>query len=79
MLNGSAVAPAKVTRELPEPYWVDRDDEEAILFYEFPSHEIQIEQTLDGISQNIIVTNRPLMARDEQRIAYGVDKPWPPN
>jgi len=63
---------------LGAPYWIDRDDEEQILFFEFGSHEIQIEQTLDGRNKRMILTTLPLMANEEQRQAYGVDKPWPP-
>ena len=60
------------------PYWKDEDDKEAILFYEWPNLEWQIELAPDGSMNRIIVTRNPLMANRDQRNAYGVDKPWPP-
>ena len=78
-LNGSAIKSAELLSGLGEPYWRDRDSEEIVSFYEYPTHEIQIEQTLKGECQRIIATKHALMARPDQRKAYGVDKPWPPN
>jgi len=60
------------------PFWRDQDDDEILLFYEFPSREWQVEFALDGTLNVILVTGKPLMAEEEQRKAYGVDKPWPP-
>lgn len=61
-----------------EPYWIDRDEYEFIFFFEFPNHEIHVEQSLAGVNQRILVTRQPLMADAEQRKANGVDKAWPP-
>jgi len=60
------------------PFWKDQDDEEIILFYEFPNREWQVEFALDRTFNRIIVTSKPLMADERQRNAYGVNKPWPP-
>jgi hypothetical protein len=60
------------------PYWRDEDDEEAILFYEWPRLEWQVECALAGNVNRIIITRSPLMADSDQRKAYGVDRPWPP-
>ncbi|QDT15252.1 hypothetical protein [Alienimonas californiensis] len=76
-VNRSPVVPANLAERLGEPYWEDRDEEESILFYEFPGYEIQLERTLSGVPQRIVVTNQPLMADADQRASYGVDKPWP--
>ena len=78
-INESAVDSGTLIEELGDCYWLDRDENELIYFYEFPTHEIQIEQLPMGSVQRIIVTNDPLMADVEQRKSYGVDKPWPPN
>jgi hypothetical protein len=59
-------------------YWIDTDEDEAIVFYEFPEHEMQIECHLDGRLERVIMTRDPLMSSVEQRAAYGVTKPWPP-
>ena len=61
-----------------ECYWRDADDDEPILFYEFPDLEWQVEFEPDGVIKGVNVTNRPLLANDEQRDRYGVTKPSPP-
>ena len=65
-------------RKFGPPFWKDADDEETILFYEFPNREWQVEFALDGTLNRIVVTSKPLMADERQREAYGVNKPWPP-
>ena len=60
-------------------YWRDQDDKESILFYEFPNREWQVEFDTQSLLKRIIVTSNPLMARKDQREAYGVTRPWPPN
>jgi len=62
-----------------QPYWIDRDDVETILFYEFNGIEWQLELSKTGFLQAVIVTASPLLAREDQRKAYGVSKPWPPH
>jgi len=61
-----------------QPYWIDRDDMETILFYEFNDVEWQLELSQTGSLQAVIVTASPLLAKEDQRKAYGVSKPWPP-
>ena len=61
-----------------EPYWRDEDDEEILLFFEFPDLEITVELTLAGVPQVLIVSTQPLMADAEQREQYGVTASWPP-
>ena len=78
LLKGSAIEPAALIKELGEPYWRDQDADDVTLFYEFPTHEIQIEHALDGTIADIVVTIDALMADAEKRKAYGVDKSWPP-
>jgi hypothetical protein len=69
---------ARWTELLGECYWRDADDEEVLLFFEFPYHELQVELTLDGAMKCLVVAGKPLMADEEQRRAYGVTRPWPP-
>ena len=78
LIDGAVVECARLADTLGVPYWIDRDEEEQILFFEYANHEIQIEQTLNGINKRLILTTQPLMASPEQRQAYRVDKPWPP-
>ncbi len=60
------------------PFWRDEDDSEILLFYEFTQSEWQVEFELDGSYKGVSVTSDPLMANADQRNAYGVTKPWPP-
>lgn len=60
-----------------EPYWHDIDTHEVLLFFEFRDREIQVELTLAGRAKAILA-GTPLLADPEQRAAYGVTKPWPP-
>jgi len=77
-LNKRRITAADLERELGEPYWRDQDEEEILLFYEFPSHEIVVEQALNGTSRHVNVIQEPSFADPEQRKAYGVTKSWPP-
>lgn len=77
-LQRSPIELSTLVDKLGEPYWRDEDEEEIIWFYEFPSHEVQIEQSLDGPYSNIVVTKDALMADAGQRKSYGVSKSWPP-
>jgi hypothetical protein len=60
------------------PYWRDQDEDEIILFYEFPGVEWQLELDLVGTLKHLRV-GLPLLADAEQRAAYGVTKRWPPD
>jgi hypothetical protein len=66
------------TKAFGSPFWRDTDQDEIILFYEFPNREWQVEFALDGTFNRIVVTGKPLLADEQQRNAYGVNKPWPP-
>ena len=61
-----------------EWHWLDTDEDESIAFYEYPEYEMQVETDQSGAVKRITLTNEPLMADPEQRDAYKVDKPWPP-
>lgn len=61
-----------------EPYWRDVDEDEILLFFEFESGEVQVELTLEGVPQVLIVTPAPLMADPATREAYRVTASWPP-
>lgn len=64
--------------KFPSPWWKDEDEQEIILFYEFPWIEWQVEFYPDGSFKRINVTSKPLLECSEQRRAYSVTKPWPP-
>lgn len=57
-------------------YWLDTDEDESIAFYEYPTHEIQIELTLTGKIKRILICQEPILADPKQREAYGITKPW---
>ncbi len=57
-------------------YWLDTDDVESIAFYEYPTHEIQIELTLSGEIKRFLICQEPILADPTQREAYGITKPW---
>ncbi len=61
-----------------EWYWLDEDEDESIAFFEYPSHEMQVELALSGAAKRIILTRHRLMSNPAQRESYGVDKAWPP-
>jgi hypothetical protein len=60
-----------------QPYWRDQDEDEIILFYESLGGEWQLEFELGGNLKHLRV-GTPLLADADQRSAYGVTKPWPP-
>ena len=63
---------------LGEPFWRDADEDEIILFYEQCGTEWQIELDAKGKLKTLLILAHPLLASEEQREAYKVDKPWPP-
>lgn len=65
-------------RMFGSPYWCDDSDDEILLFYEFRESEWQVEFELNRSFNRISVTSLPIMAKADQRDAYGVTKPWPP-
>jgi hypothetical protein len=83
LFRGSSLKLSRLTQaflheQLGQPFSKDEDDDEVILFYEFPNLEWQVEFAPDGTLNRIVITNRILLADEEQRAAYGVTKPWPP-
>jgi len=72
------LSPESLARVYGEPFWRDCDDEEVILFYEFIGLEWQVEFSLSGNLRCITVTSEPIMASEDQRLAYGVSAVWPP-
>lgn len=68
----------KLASIIGEWYWMDTDENESIVFYEYQTHELQIELSTSGSVRRFIVTKDPLMADVKQRELYGVDIAWPP-
>lgn len=73
-----AITPDNCTEVLGDYYWMDRDEDESLVFYEFDGQEWQLEFDDRGSLQRLIMTDRPLLANQEQRRNYNVTKPWPP-
>ncbi len=69
-----------VRQEFGDPYWVDRQDGEVILFYEYQGGDIEVQYEFpDGVKLGYItITRAAILADAQQRKHYGVDKPWPP-
>ncbi len=61
-----------------EWYWLDEDEDELIAFFEYPSHEMQVEISQCGAAKRIILIRDRLMSKPDQRESYGVNKAWPP-
>lgn len=61
-----------------EWYWIDTDDAESIVFYEFPNCEWQFECNLAGQLERIVIAKTPLLSDIQQRTAYRVTRQWPP-
>jgi hypothetical protein len=83
LFDGRHVELAKINvhefkRMFGECYWEDNDEGETILFYEFLGLEWQVEFEPHSYFRCITVTNDPIMANEDQRMAYLVTKPWPP-
>lgn len=78
---GPQTTEREVRERFGEPYWTDRDDGEAILFYEYQKgeREVQFEFPEDGRIGYITLSRSGDLSDPEQRKAYGVDKPWPPH
>ena len=69
-----------VRQRFGDPYWVNREDGEVILFYEYQAGNIEVQYEFpDGVNLGLITISRAGVLSDpEQRKLYGVDKPWPP-
>lgn len=62
------------------PYWTDRSDGETILFYEYRNGSVELQFEFgDGKKLSYItLTRNGVLAVEEQRMAYGVTRKWPP-
>lgn len=63
-----------------EPYWIDRSDGEAIMFYEYQHGTIELQfEFTDGRTLSFItLSQNGVLSTEEQRKNYKVNKPWPP-
>ncbi|MDA9982852.1 hypothetical protein N9H39_08985 [Gammaproteobacteria bacterium] len=61
-----------------DPYWLDDDTDETLLFYEDGKVEVQYEFPGKQKLNYITILLDQIMADPEQRKGYGVTKPWPP-
>lgn len=70
----------EVRQRFGDPYWVNREDGEVILFYEYQGGDVEVQYEFpDGVKLGYITISRAGVLSDaEQRKLYGVDKPWPP-
>ncbi|MHC5056772.1 MAG: hypothetical protein ACYTKD_18970 [Planctomycetota bacterium] len=65
-------------RESGAPFHRHGDEDETILFYEFGEIEWQVEFSTRDRLKAVGVVSPPLLAKEEQRKAYGVTREWPP-
>lgn len=72
--------PSDVERLFGAPYWVDEDDCEKILFYEWNSGRFEVQfEFPDGRALEFVTLVSPgVLAMEEKRKSYGCEKPWPP-
>jgi len=70
---------AEFIKQFGEPYFYNKETKETILFYEpLPGLiEIQAEFT-NGKLAFLLITSEALLADEEQRKAFEINKPWPP-
>lgn len=74
----STLTLSRFTEQFGDPYWLDRDEKESLLFYEFPGREWQVEFALAESFNCLWVTTVISMADESGRKDYGVTKEWPP-
>lgn len=68
-IDGAGLAKEQVIRYWGQPYYIDRDEDEEVLFYK--NGQWQFEFTLDGILKHLIVTNE-LISKEELKIFSGL-------
>ena len=63
-----------------QPYWVDQDLDEVILFYEYQDGDVELQFEFPGRVHLgfITLSAHGVLSNAEQRKAYKVTKPWPP-
>lgn len=63
-----------------EPYWMDEDSDEVILFYEYENGALELQFEFPGKAHlgSITLAVHGVLSKAEQRNAYKVTKPWPP-
>ena len=63
-----------------EPYWTDRSDGEVIMFYEYERGTVELQFEFPDAQKlgHILLARNGVLSGEEQRKAYKVDKPWPP-
>lgn len=73
--------PKSIIGKFGEPYWIDRSDNEIILFYEYKKGmiELQFEFTDTIHLSQITLMMNGVLSSEEQRKSYKVTKQWPPS
>ena len=62
-----------------EPYFNSSENDNTILFYEPLPGMIEIQaEFYEGKLSHLLVTSESVMADEERRLAFNVEKPWPP-
>ena len=71
---------AEVQSVFGQPYWVDQDPDEVILFYEYQDGDVELQFEFPGrvYLGFITLAAHGILSNPEQRKAYRVTKPWPP-
>ncbi len=77
---GKDTTESDIVKAFGEPYWIDRSDGEVILFYEYQRGTIELQfEFSDGKALSAITLSiNGVLSEADQRKAYGVTKPWPP-
>ncbi|MGB0992960.1 MAG: hypothetical protein ACPG32_10890 [Akkermansiaceae bacterium] len=76
----TATTEKQILQQFGEPYWTDRSDGEAILFYEHSNGntELQFEFADGKHLSHITISRNGVMSCPDNRASYKVTKPWPP-
>lgn len=75
----AATDEAAVTAAFGDPYWIDTDLDERILFYEWRGGTLEGQvELVQGRLAVLSLLARPVLAEAAQRESYRVTRPWPP-
>lgn len=79
-LSPLTTTPDQIQRHFGTPYWIDSDDDEIILFYEFDDGRVELQFEFPGKKRLRYITlmRDGVLSIEAQRKAYRVTRPWPP-
>ena len=73
-------SPEDITYNFGSPYWIDEDDKEIILFYEYKEgkFELQFEFSNKENLSYITLMQNGILSEESNRKSYRINKEWPP-